>query len=50
MATTGHAAVYPRYCSKGRYFRMEAAARKAAAGIWERAGDQQQPWNLRHKS
>lgn len=44
MVTTGHGAVYPGYCGKGPYFRMEAAA-----DIWERAGDQQ-PWNSRHKS
>jgi endonuclease YncB( thermonuclease family) len=49
MVTTGHAAVYPRYCSEGRYSRMKAAARRAGSGIWEREGDQQQPWAHRRQ-
>lgn len=49
MVTTGHAAVYPRYCTKDRYFWMEGVARNAGSGIWERGGDQQQPWVHRHQ-
>jgi endonuclease YncB( thermonuclease family) len=49
MVTTDHAAVYPRYCTEDHYFWMEAVARKAESGIWERAGDQQQPWAHRRQ-
>ena len=49
MVGSGQAAVYPRYCTEGRYFRMEDVARKAGAGIWGRAGDQQRPWAHRRQ-
>lgn len=49
MVGSGQAAVYPRYCTEGRYFRMEDVARKAGAGIWRRAGDQQRPWAHRRQ-
>ena len=49
MVGSSHAAVYPRYCTEGRYFRIEEVARKAGAGIWRRAGDQQRPWAHRRQ-
>jgi len=47
---SGNAAVYRSFCDVGAYYEAEAGARKLRAGIWERPGDQQRPWVLRHNS
>jgi endonuclease YncB( thermonuclease family) len=49
MVGSGQAAVHSRYCNEVRYFREEDVARKAGAGIWGRAGDQQRPWAHRRQ-
>jgi endonuclease YncB( thermonuclease family) len=45
----GQAAVYRRYCSDPRYSAAEDRARSAGLGIWERPGEQQTPWDYRHR-
>ncbi len=47
MVADSQAAVYPRYCKDGAYFRLQDEARVHRVGIWERPGSQQTPWEYR---
>ncbi len=49
MVSTGQAAVYTKYCTKRQYVQAEDEAKKANAGIWEKPGLHQQPWEWRHR-
>lgn len=46
---SGNAAVYRSFCDGDAYYQAEKEARRIRAGIWERAGEQQQPWAYRHR-
>ncbi|MBK1723847.1 thermonuclease family protein [Thiocystis violacea] len=48
MVAAGRAAVYPRYCNESRFYAAQEQAKTAGRGIWEKPGDQQQPWTWRH--
>lgn len=50
QVTTGQAAVFTRYCDDPRFFRAEREAREAGIGIWSRPGEQQTPWEFRHRA
>ncbi len=45
---SGNAAVYRSFCEGDAYYQAEREARRLKAGIWERAGEQQTPWEHRH--
>ncbi len=44
MVADGRAAVYPKYCNERRFDRAEQRAREERAGVWAKAGAQQEPW------
>ena len=50
QVASGQAAVYRHYCEDPRFDRAEQAARKAGLGIWSRLGEQQTPWEFRHRN
>jgi endonuclease YncB( thermonuclease family) len=47
MVADGLAAVYPKYCNERRFYRAEQRAREDRAGVWAKAGPQQEPWRTR---
>ncbi len=47
MVRSGHAAVYPKYCNDRQYYQAEGEAKKIAAGVWEKPGLHQSPWDWR---
>lgn len=49
QVASGQAAVYRHYCDDPRFARAEQAARAAGLGIWSRPGEQQTPWEFRHR-
>lgn len=49
MVRDGYAAVYPKYCKERRYYAEERRAKSADRGIWANAGEQQRPWEWRHR-
>lgn len=49
QVASGQAAVYRHYCDDPRYDRAEREARQARLGIWSRSGEQQTPWEFRHR-
>jgi endonuclease YncB( thermonuclease family) len=44
---SGNAAVYRSFCEGDAYYQAEREAKRIRAGIWERAGDWQRPWEHR---
>jgi endonuclease YncB( thermonuclease family) len=48
MVSSGHAAVYTRYCKDQQFYDAEEQARAAGEGIWQKPGLQQTPWEWRH--
>ena len=51
MVSSGHAAVYRKYCpgSNSDYYLAEEYAQKNKAGIWGKPGLHQSPWEWRHR-
>ena len=51
LVRRGAAAVYRRYCPtrEAEYRSAERAARRERIGIWSKPGDQQTPWQYRHR-
>ncbi len=49
MVAAGQAAVYPQYCHDARYFEAQQQAKAERRGIWEKPGEQQQPWSYRQE-
>jgi len=49
MVWAGRAVVYKNYCGEKIYFTAEANARRVKSGVWEKAGEQQNPWGWRKK-
>lgn len=49
MVSSGHAAVYRRYCKLPAFYEAEAIARERGLGIWQKAGLHQTPWRWRHR-
>jgi len=47
MVRSGSAAVYPKYCKESQYYQAQEGAQNLAAGIWEKPGNWQQPWEYR---
>lgn len=47
MVADGQAAVYPRYCKDGAYFKKQDEAKVRRVGIWGHPGWQQTPWEYR---
>jgi micrococcal nuclease len=50
QVASGQAAVYRHYCKDPRFDRAEQEARKAGLGIWSQPGEQQTPWEFRHRN
>ena len=44
---SGNAAVYRSFCEDNAYYQAEREAKRIGAGIWERPGEQQGPWESR---
>ncbi|MCG3168205.1 MAG: hypothetical protein POELPBGB_04008 [Bacteroidia bacterium] len=49
MVRQGFAAVYERYCAEPAYYDAREEARAAGRGIWAVPGQQQRPWEWRHR-
>lgn len=49
QVASGQAAVYRHYCDDPRYDHAEREARQARLGIWSQPGEQQRPWEFRHR-
>ena len=49
MVSSGHAAVYRRYCKLPEFYAAEMTARQARLGIWSKQGLHQAPWQWRHR-
>jgi micrococcal nuclease len=49
LVSDGYAAVYAHYCREGRYYAAERHAKAAELGIWAKPGEQQRPWEWRHR-
>ncbi|MCP4310204.1 MAG: thermonuclease family protein, partial [Bacteroidetes bacterium] len=47
MVRSGSAAVYPKYCKEWKYFQAQEGAQSLSAGIWEKPGQHQSPWEYR---
>jgi hypothetical protein len=49
MVRQGFAAVYEKYCAEPAYYDAREEARAAGRGIWAVPGQQQRPWEWRHR-
>lgn len=47
LVFAGQAAVYPKYCKDQQYYDAQKAAEQNRAGIWEKPGLHQSPWEYR---
>lgn len=47
MVHSGWAAVFPKYCDEPVYYQAQDDAQQNARGIWQQAGQHQQPWEWR---
>lgn len=50
MVWSGDAVVYPKYCHDSDFYVAEDNARQIRAGIWERPGLHQTPWEWRRSN
>ena len=44
---SGSVAVYRIFCEGRAYYQAEQKSKRIGAGIWERPGDRQAPWEMR---
>jgi endonuclease YncB( thermonuclease family) len=49
MAWAGQAVVYNKYCNVAQYYQAEGEAKETRAGIWQKFGVHQRPWEWRHR-